>query len=103
MSDVEKIREGFIRENYVSPEEDAATLVALRELAALVAERDALADALHRVQKNATAWHGNEGLGTGHARALAVIAEWAMDALADSGAALAVGEAPERAVERTQE
>ena len=41
-----------------------------------------LQQALARVRENAKAWHGSEGLDTGHARALAVIAEWCDEALA---------------------
>jgi hypothetical protein len=42
---------------------------------------DQLEKALGRIRFNATSWHGPEGEGTGHARALAVIATWAEEAL----------------------
>jgi hypothetical protein len=52
-------------------------------LRAEAAERQAtdMEKALERVRENAKAWHGSEGLDTGHARALAVIAEWCDAAL----------------------
>ena len=53
----------------------------------LAAEREAasLREKLERIGENARAWHGSEGLGTGHTRALGVIAAWVDEALAGSG------------------
>ena len=53
------------------------------------AERDAavrdaatLREALAEIEANALDWHGPEGLGSGHDKALAVIAAWCSTALA---------------------
>jgi hypothetical protein len=46
------------------------------------AELSRLRQTLERTRENAKAWHGPDGLRTGHAHALAVIAQWCDDALA---------------------